>query len=74
MTPADLAKHVRVLRGHAETIVVRCRAVEDAITRGEMFGVDVSASSIEQNVKAIEKRMAAAAAMIGIQPLTKGTP
>jgi hypothetical protein len=45
--------------------------VEDAITRGEMFGVDVPASSIEANVKAIEKRMAAAAAMIGIQP-TKG--
>jgi hypothetical protein len=36
-----------------------------------MFGVDVPASSIEANVKAIEKRMAAAAAMIGIQP-TKG--
>jgi hypothetical protein len=71
MKPTDLAKHVRTLRGHAETIVVRCRAVEDAITRGEMFGVDVPASSIEANVKAIEKRMAAAAAMIGIQT-TKG--
>jgi hypothetical protein len=68
MKPTDLAKHLRTLRGHAETIVVRCRAVEDAITRGEMFGVDVPAGSIEQNVKAIEKRMAAAAAMIGIQP------
>lgn len=68
MTNQELAKHLRVLRHHAETIVVRCRAVEDAITRGEMFGVPVPATTIEQNVKAIEKRMAAAAAMIGIHP------
>ena len=74
MTNEELAKHLRVLRGHAETIVVRCRAVEDAITRGEMFGVAVPATTIEQNVKAIEKRMAAAAAMIGIQPPTEDAP
>ena len=68
MTNEELAKRLRVLRGHAETVAFRCRAVEDAITRGEMFGVPVPASSIEANVKAIEKRMLAAATMIGIQP------
>ena len=72
MTNEQLAKRLRVLRGHAETIAVRCRAVEDAIARGEMFGVTVPASSIEQNVKAIEQRFAAAARMIGIPP-TEGT-
>ena len=73
MTNEQLAKRLRVLRGHAETIVVRCRAVEDAVTRGEMFGVAVPASSIESNVKAIEQRFAAAARMIGIQLPTEGT-
>ena len=72
MTNQELTNRLRVLRGHAETVVVRCRAVEDAIARGEMFGVPVPATTIEQNVKAIEKRMAAAAAMIGIQPPTEG--
>ena len=47
--------------------------MEDAIARGEMFGVAVPASSIEQNVKAIEQRFTAAAKMIGIQPPTEGT-
>lgn len=71
MTNDELAKHLRVLRHHAETIAVRCRAVEDAITRGEMFGTAVPAGSIERHVKAIEQRFAAAAKMIGIQSTTE---
>ena len=74
MTNEELAKHLRVLRGHAETIVVRCRAVEDAILRGEMFGAAVPSGSIERNVKAIEQRFTAAARMIGLQPPTEGAP
>jgi hypothetical protein len=71
MTNEELAKRLRVLRHHAETIVVRCRAVEDAILRGEMFGAAVPSGSIERHVKAIEQRFTAAARMIGIQPPTE---
>jgi hypothetical protein len=66
MTPADLRKHVRVLAQHAETIALRCRAVEAAITTGEVFGVAVPDAKIERAVKDIETRFTQAARMIGV--------
>lgn len=66
MTDAQLRKHVRTLAQHCETISARCRAVEDVITRGEMFGVPVPPARIEKAVNDIETRVAAAARLIGI--------
>lgn len=66
MTDAQLRKHVRVLAQHCETISARCRAVEDAITKGEVFGVPVPPARVEKAVKDIESRVAAAARLIGI--------
>ena len=68
MTPAQLRKHIRTLAQHAETIAVRCRAVEEALTKGEMFGVPVSAKKIDANIKDIEVRFTQAAALIGVKP------
>ena len=67
MKPTDLAKHLRTLRGHAETIVVRCRAVEDAITRGEMWGLPIPEGKVERQVRDIETRLLDAAKMIGVR-------
>jgi hypothetical protein len=66
VTDAQLRKHVRVLAQHCETISARCRAVEDAITKGEVFGVPVPPARVEKAVKDIESRVAAAARLIGI--------
>jgi hypothetical protein len=66
VTDAQLRKYCRTLAQHCETISARCRAVEDAITRGETFGVPVSPRRIETAVKDIETRVAAAARLIGI--------
>jgi len=68
VTDAQLRKHIRVLAQHAETIAVRCRAIEEALTKGEMFGVPVPPKKIEKAVKDIETRFTQAAAMIGIKP------
>jgi hypothetical protein len=68
MTPTDLRKHVRVLAQHAETIAARCRAVEDAITTGEVFGVAVPEKKIDTAVRDIETRFLQAARIIGVQP------
>lgn len=68
MTPAQLLKHIRTLAQHAETIAVRCRAVEEALTKGEMFGVPVSEKKIDANIKDIEIRFTQAAALIGVKP------
>ena len=65
---AQLRKHIRVLAQHAETIAVRCRAIEEALTKGEMFGCPVPEKKIEKAVKDIETRFTQAAAMIGIKP------
>jgi len=65
---AQLRKHIRTLAQHAETIAVRCRAVEEALTKGEMFGVPVSEKKIDANIKEIETRSTQAAALIGINP------
>ena len=72
MKPTDLRKHVRVLAHHAETIALRCRAVEDAITTGEVFGVAVPEQKIERAVKDIETRFTMAARLIGVaSPTTR---
>ncbi len=68
MTAANLRKHVRVLAQHAETIALRCRAVEAAITTGEVFGVPVEDEKINKAVKDIEVRFTMAARMIGVAP------
>ena len=68
MTPAQLRKHIRTLAHHAETIAVRCRAVEEALTKGEMFGVPVPQKKLDANIKDIETRFTQAAALIGIKP------
>ena len=68
MTDAQLRKHIRILAQHAETIAVRCRAIEAVLTKAEMFGVPVPAKKIEANIRDIETRFAQAAAMIGIKP------
>ena len=65
---AQLRKHIRILAQHAETIAVRCRAIEEVLTKGEMFGVPVPAKKIEASIKDIETRFIQAAAMIGIKP------
>ena len=65
---AQLRKHIRVLAQHAETIAVRCRAIEEALTKGEMFGCPVPEKKIEKNIRDIETRFVQAAAMIGIKP------
>ena len=67
-TDAQLRKHIRILAQHAETIALRCRAVEEALTKGEMFGVPVPAKKIETSIKDIETRFIQAAAMIGVKP------
>ena len=67
-TDAHLRKHIRVLAQHAETIALRCRAVEEALTKGEMFGVPVPQKKIDTSIKDIETRFLQAAAMIGIKP------
>ena len=68
MTDAQLRKYIRRLAQHAETIAVRCRAIEEALTKGEMFGVPVSEKKINANIKDIETRFTQAAALIGIKP------
>ena len=68
MTDAQLRKYNRRLAQHAETIAVRCRAIEEALTKGEMFGVPVSEKKINANIKDIETRFTQAAALIGIKP------
>jgi hypothetical protein len=68
MTDAQLRKYVRVLAQHAETIAVRCRAVEEALTKGEMFNTPVSPRLIETNVRDIETRFLQAAHLIGVKP------
>lgn len=65
---AQLRKHIRVLAQHAETIAMRCRAIEEALTKGEMFGVPVPQKKIDTSIKDIETRFTQAAAMIGIKP------
>ena len=66
MTDAQLRKHMRVLAQHVETIAVRCRAVEEAITKGEMFGVPVPSRKIESAIRDIEVRFLQAATLIGV--------
>lgn len=63
---AQLRKHVRILAQHAETVAMRCRAIEDVLTKGEMFGVPVPPVRVEKAIKDIETRVAAAARLIGI--------
>lgn len=63
---AALRKSVRVMAQHVETIALRCRAVEDAITRGEMFGVPVPQHKIDRAVKDIETRLIQAGRLIGV--------
>jgi predicted dinucleotide-binding enzyme len=66
MTDAQLRKYCRTLAQHCETISARCRAVEDAVTKGEVFGVAVPPERVNKAIKDIETRVAAAARLIGI--------
>ena len=67
MKPAALAKHVRILRQHAENVVVRCKSIEDAMLRGEMWGLPIPEGKIERQVRDIETRLLDAAKMIGVR-------
>lgn len=67
VTDAQLRKHVRILAQHAETIAVRCRAIEEVLTKGEMFSVPVPPQKIQTAVHDIETRFVQAAALIGIK-------
>ena len=67
MKPTALAKHVRILRQHAETIAARCKAIEDAMLRGEMWGVAIPEGKVERQVRDIETRLLDAAKMIGVR-------
>jgi 4-aminobutyrate aminotransferase-like enzyme len=73
MKPTALAKHVRVLRLHAENIVVRCRSIEDVVTQGEMWGVEITDDKVNKQVRDIENRLIAAATMIGVRYADKQT-
>ena len=66
MTDAELLKHLRILAQHAETIAARCRVVELALTKGEVFGLPVPPRIIESAVRDIESRFVQAAQRIGI--------
>lgn len=63
---AQLRKHIRILAQHAETVAMRCRAIEEVLTKSEMFGVPVPPVRVEKAIKDIETRVAAAARLIGI--------
>ena len=67
MKPAALAKHVRVLRLHAENVVVRCKSIEDVVTQGEMWGVEITDDKVNKQVKDIENRLLSAAKLIGVR-------
>ena len=67
MKPATLAKHVRVLRQHAENVVVRCKSIEEVVTRGEMWGIEISDDKVNKQVRDIENRLLDAATMIGVR-------
>jgi len=67
MKPAALAKHVRILRQHAENVVVRCKSIEEVVTRGEMWGIEISDDKINKQVRDIENRLLDAATMIGVR-------
>ena len=67
MTDAQLRKYIRRLAQHAETIAVRCRAVEQVLTKAEMFGLPVPPKKIDKAIKDIETRFQQAAALIGIK-------
>lgn len=73
MKPTDLAKHVRILRQHAETIAARCKAIEDAMLRGEMWGLPIPEGKVERQVRDIETRLLDAATMIGVRYAGKQT-
>jgi hypothetical protein len=73
VTGADLRKHVRILAQHADTIALRCRAVEAAITTGAVFGVPVPDLKIARAVKDIETRFLMAAREIGVFPYYRTT-
>ena len=63
-----MARATTVDRTLPSTIAVRCRAVEEALTKGEMFGVPVPQKKLDANIKDIETRFTQAAALIGIKP------
>jgi hypothetical protein len=67
MKPIALAKHIRILRQHAETIAARCKAIEDAMLRGEMWGVAIPEGKVERQVRDIETRLLDAAKLIGVR-------
>jgi len=67
MKPTALAKHIRILRQHAETIAARCKAIEDAMLRGEMWGLPIPEGKIERQVRDIETRLLDAAKLIGVR-------
>jgi hypothetical protein len=67
MKPTALVKHIRILRQHAETIAARCKAIEDAMLRGEMWGLPIPEGKIERQIRDIETRLLDAAMMIGVR-------
>ena len=67
MKPAALAKHVRMLRLHAENVVVRCKSIEDVVTQAEMWGVEITDDKVHKQVKDIENRLLSAAKLIGVR-------
>jgi hypothetical protein len=73
MKPTALTKHVRILRQHAETVAARCKAIEDAMLRGEMWGIAIPEGKIERQVKDIETRLLDAATIIGVRYAGKQT-
>ena len=74
MKPAALAKHVRVLRQHAENVVVRCKSIEEIVTRGEMWGIEIPDDKVNKQVRDIENRLLDAARLIGVRYEGKQTP
>ena len=67
MKPAALAKHIRILRQHAETIAARCKAIEDVMLRGERWGLPLPEGQVERQVRDIETRLLDAAKLIGVR-------
>jgi hypothetical protein len=68
MKDAEILKHTRLLKQHAETIAVACRDVEKELSVSALLGVDPNRRAINKSILRIEKRFLEAAKLIGINP------
>lgn len=68
MKDADILKHARLLKQHAETVAVACRKIERELEVSTLLGVAPDRRAINLNILRIEKRFLEGAKLIGIDP------